>query len=278
MSESATEAAALPRAGLTPRQRRNFGIGIQYAILVMIVVVAAVVLDWQRFQEVFLNTSTFKYLFPELFTVGLVNTLIYTSSGYIIGFFLGLLIAVMRLSTVRVNRWLAHGYIELFRGLPALLVFMLLGYGLPVVLGPERQLPLPPYGTVAVALGLVSAAYMAETFRAGIQAVPKGQIEAARSLGMSGTRAMVTVVLPQAIRIVIPPLTNELVMLFKDSSLVFAIGLTASTAELAKIGNDLATDHANSTPIVLAGLTYLVITLPLGFLVRRLEARQAKGR
>ncbi|GLZ78717.1 amino acid ABC transporter permease [Actinorhabdospora filicis] len=278
MSDSATEAGSLPRTGLTPRQRRNFGVGVQYAILVLIVVVAAVALDWQRFQEVFFNPSTFKFLFPDLITIGLVNTMIYTCSGYVIGFFLGLLIAVMRLSAVRLNRWFAHGYIELFRGLPALLVFMLLGYGLPVVLGPDRQLPFPPYGTVAIALGLVSAAYMAETFRAGIQAVPKGQVEAARSLGMSATRAMVTVVLPQAIRIVIPPLTNELIMLFKDSSLVFAVGLTAGTAELAKIGNDLATEHANSTPIVLAGLSYLVITLPLGFLVRRLEARQAKAR
>lgn len=265
------------RTGLTPRQRRNFGVGGQYVALVAVVVIAIAVVDWSRIQDNFFNPDMLGKVWPELFTIGLVNTVIYTVSGYALGFFLGLLIAVMRLSSLRLNRLLAHGYIEIFRGVPALLVFLILAFGLPIAM-PDRELPFPPYGTVALALGLVSAAYMAETFRAGIQAVPKGQIEAARSLGMSAPRAMVTIVLPQAIRIVIPPLTNELILLFKDSSLVFAIGITAGTADLSKIGNDLATEHSNSTPFVLAGLTYLLITVPLGYVVRRLEARQAKAR
>lgn len=265
------------RTGFTPRQRRNVGLSGQYAVLALVAIVAITVVDWGRIQTNFFNADMIGEVWPELFTVGLVNTVIYTISGYFLGFFLGLLIAVMRLSSLRLNRALAHGYIEIFRGVPALLVFLILAFGLPIAM-PGRELPFPPFGTVALALGLVSAAYMAETFRAGIQAVPRGQVEAARSLGMSSTRAMVTIVLPQAIRIVIPPLTNELILLFKDSSLVFAIGITAGTADLSKIGNDLATEHSNSTPFVLAGLTYLLITIPLGYVVRRLEARQAKAR
>jgi len=125
---------------------------------------------------------------------------------------------------------------------------------------------------------MVSAAYMSETIRAGIQAVPKGQIEAARSLGMPSGMATRKIVLPQAFRIVTPPLTNELVLLTKDSSLVYVLGLTASTFDLTKYGRDLTNTNANITPLVVAGLSYLVITLPLTFLVRKMEARQARSK
>jgi polar amino acid transport system permease protein len=124
----------------------------------------------------------------------------------------------------------------------------------------------------------VAAAYMAESIRAGIQAVPKGQMEAARSLGMSHTRAMISIIIPQALRIVVPPLTNELVLLFKDSSLVFVIGVSATQVELTRMGESVSTEQADATPIVVAGLAYLIITIPLGYVVRRLEARQAKAR
>jgi polar amino acid transport system permease protein len=150
------------------------------------------------------------------------------------------------------------------------------GYGIPIAL--DTELPGGILGTITVALGLVAAAYMAETFRAGIQAVPKGQMEAARSLGMSHARATVSIVIPQAFRIILPPLTNELVMLTKDSSLVYLLGLTLSTRELAKFGRDSLNQYVSMTPILIAGLAYLIITVPLGYLVRRLEAQQAKAR
>jgi ABC-type arginine transport system permease subunit len=133
-------------------------------------------------------------------------------------------------------------------------------------------------GTITVALGLVAAAYIAETIRAGIQAVPKGQMEAARSLGMSNARAMISIVIPQAFRIVLPPLTNELILLTKDSSLVYLLGVTLQTRELAKFGRDALNQYVSMTPILVAGLCYLIITVPLGYLVRRLEARQARAR
>jgi polar amino acid transport system permease protein len=99
-------------------------------------------------------------------------------------------------------------------------------------------------------------------------------MEAARTLGMSHGRAMRSIVVPQALRIVIPPLTNELVLLFKDSSLVLFLGITLQQRELSKLANDAASQQGNSTPIVIAALCYLAITIPLSYAARRLEARQ----
>jgi polar amino acid transport system permease protein len=119
---------------------------------------------------------------------------------------------------------------------------------------------------------------MAETIRAGIQAVPKGQAEAARSLGMSHGRAMRSIVIPQAFRIIVPPLTNEVILLTKDSSLVAILGVTAGTKELTKFGRDALNQLVNPTPLVIAGLCYLLITVPLSLVVRRLEARNNRAR
>jgi polar amino acid transport system permease protein len=262
---------------LSPRQRRRIVRGIQYAIFLGVIVLVALVVDWGDIKEYFLDVDVAKKMLPELFTVALKNTIIYTVSAYVIGFVFGLVIALMRLSSAAPYRWVALVYVEIFRGLPALLVLLIIGFGLPIAFQ-GMDIPGDVYGKVALGLGLVAAAYMAETFRAGIQAVPKGQLEAARSLGMSRPRAMLSIVIPQALRIIIPPLTNELVMLFKDSSLVSALGVTAATVELTKLGSDAAINSADSTPFIVAGVTYLLVTVPLGIVVRRLEARQSRGR
>jgi polar amino acid transport system permease protein len=178
-------------------------------------------------------------------------------------------LALMKLSSVGPYRWIATIYIEFFRGVPALLVFIALAYGVPLAFGLQFDI----YSTVMLALGIVGAAYMAETIRAGIQAVPKGQVEAARSLGMSQGRAMITVVIPQAFRIILPPLTNELILLTKDSSLIYIIGLARESYELTKFGRETLSRSPSLTPILLVGLCYLVITLPLGYLSRYLEGR-----
>ncbi|GAA4589081.1 amino acid ABC transporter permease [Planotetraspora phitsanulokensis] len=270
------QAAASPQRRLSPRQRQRISRGIQYGVLLVIVVVLALLADWPAIKESFLSSKVAGEGLPQLFTVALKNTVIYTISGFIGGFAVGLLLALMRQSSVAPYRWIAAGYVEIFRGLPALLIFLMIG-SLPLAF-PGFQIPGEVYGQAALGLGVVSAAYMAETFRAGLQAVPKGQMEAARSLGMPHMRAMVSIVIPQAIRIVIPPLTNELVLLFKDSSLVLFLGVTATQVELAKFGNDQASTYANPTPILVSGLTYLLITIPLGYAARRLEARQGASR
>ncbi|MER7112387.1 amino acid ABC transporter permease [Streptomyces sp. NPDC000229] len=262
---------------LTRRQRRRISQGVQYAVFVAVVVLIAVLADWDRLQNQFAQADLAERLFPEIITTALRNTVVYTVSGFAFGLVLGLIVALMRLSSVAPYRWAASIYIEIFRGLPALLIFIFVGVAVPLAF-PSTEIPGGTYGKVALGLGLVAAAYMAETIRAGIQAVPKGQMEAARSLGFSHARAMVSVILPQAYRIIIPPLTNELVLLFKDSSLVLFLGVTLEERELTKFGRDLASQTANSTPILVAGLCYLLVTIPLSFVVRRLEARAARAK
>ncbi|MGA4862525.1 amino acid ABC transporter permease [Streptomyces lavendulocolor] len=262
---------------LTRRQRRRISQGVQYAVFVAVVVVIALLADWDRLQNQFAQADLAERLFPDIIAIALRNTVVYTLSGFAFGLVLGLVIALMRLSSVAPYRWAASVYIEIFRGLPALLIFIFVGVAVPLAF-PGTEIPGGTYGKVALGLGLVAAAYMAETIRAGIQAVPRGQMEAARSLGFSHARAMVSVILPQAYRIIIPPLTNELVLLFKDSSLVLFLGVTLDERELTKFGRDLASQTANSTPILVAGLCYLLVTIPLSFVVRRLEARTARAK
>ncbi|MET3985293.1 amino acid ABC transporter permease [Streptomyces sp. PvR034] len=261
---------------LSRRQRRRLSQGVQYALFVAVLALIASYADWSRLRNQFAQKDLALRLFPEIITTALRNTVVYTLSGFLLGLVLGLVIAMMRLSSVAPYRWVASVYIELFRGLPALLIFIFVGVAVPLAF-PGTEIPGGTYGKVALGLGLVAAAYMAETIRAGIQAVPKGQMEAARSLGFSHGRAMVSVIIPQAFRIVIPPLTNELVLLFKDSSLVLFLGVTLQERELTKFGRDLASQTANSTPILVAGLCYLLVTVPLSFVVRRLEARADKA-
>ncbi|MFI1620667.1 amino acid ABC transporter permease [Streptomyces lydicus] len=259
---------------LSRRRRARIIRGVQYGVLVVAVVLLALVADWHQLRTAFFDVEVAKALFPDIITTALLNTILYTLLGFGFGLALGLVLALMRLSSVPPYRWIAITYIEFFRGIPALLVFIALGFGVPLAF----EVALDMNVTVMLSLGLVGAAYMAETIRAGIQAVPKGQTEAARSLGMSQGRAMVSIIIPQAFRIVLPPLTNELILLTKDSSLVYLLGLALNQFELANFGRDALNEHKSLTPILIAGLLYLVITLPLGQLVRRLEARTAKAR
>ncbi|HEV7824231.1 MAG TPA: amino acid ABC transporter permease [Mycobacteriales bacterium] len=259
------------------RTRQRLILWVQYGIFVGVVAFLALTADWTTLRESFLRLDIARDMFPEVITVALRNTVLYTLVAFAFGLVVGLVLALMRLSRVGPYRWAATAYIELFRGLPALLVLFAVGYGIPTAF-PDRVIPGGIYGSIALGLGVTAAAYMAETIRAGIQAVPRGQLEAARTLGMSHARAMRTIVLPQAFRIVIPPLTNEIILLTKDSSLVFVLGVTAGTVELTKFGSDILNTRVNTTPLLVAGLCYLIITLPLSQLVRRLEIRYAKAR
>ncbi|MFI9650215.1 amino acid ABC transporter permease [Streptomyces sp. NPDC052040] len=271
-STDTTGSAASRRKGLSRRRRRMISRGAQYAVFAAAVIALAVSADWGRLKNQFAQADIARQMFPDVITLALRNTVLYTLSGFVVGLVLGMVVALMRLSPVGPYRWVAGVYIEIFRGLPALLIFIFVGVAVPLAF-PGTEIIGGTYGKVALALGLVSAAYMAETIRAGIQAVPKGQLEAARSLGFSPARAMVSIIVPQAFRIILPPLTNELVLLFKDSSLVLFLGVTLEERELSKFGRDLASQTANSTPILVAGLCYLLVTIPLGLVVRRMEAK-----
>lgn len=261
---------------MTPRQRRELRRRILYVVLVVAVIAIGFVIDWAQLQETFFNPQLAADMFPDVVTIAVKNTVVYTLLSFVFGLLLGLLLALMKMSTIGPYRWIANVYIELFRGLPALVTLILVGFALPIALG--VNIPGGTLGKATVGLGLVAAAYMAETIRAGIQAVPKGQMEAARSLGMSTGRAMASIIIPQAFRIIIPPLTNELVLLIKDTSLVFVLGSTPVSKELTKFGRDLLLNRANGTPLTVIALLYLAITLPLTRLVAQLEKRQNRAR
>lgn len=255
---------------LTKRQRARALRYSVYGASVAVVVWVAWVVDWSRLSNALFRWDLIVEQFPDIITRAARNTLIFTVFGFAGGLSLGLLFALMRLSTVRPYRWFAAVYIEVFRGIPLLVTLLLLGFGIPIATGWRWP---NTFVQGIVPLALVSGAYMAETIRAGIEAVPRGQMEAARSLGMSYPRAMATIIIPQALRIIVPPLTNELVLLLKDTSLISVLGVTDATKDLARFGRDGVNTSANATPLITAGLVYLVMTLPLTQLVAWMERR-----
>lgn len=230
-----------------------------------------------RLLDEFFDTDVWADMFPGIVTEAMKNTVVFTLISFSVGLVLALFLALMRISRTRWLRWPAAFFVDLFRGLPALLVIVFIGFGIPIAF-PGLEYPFPKYTPGCLALSLVAGAYISETIRAGIEAVPRGQMEAARSLGMPYRVAMRKVVLPQAFRIIIPPLTNELVLLFKDTALLAVLGTLAGGKEITKFTRDLVNQTANSSPLVLGGIAYLVITIPLIRLVAMLERRSTANR
>ena len=258
------------------RQRQRLTRGSLYAVFVGLVALGAALADWDAIARNFLQLDIAAGMFPQVFTIAAKNTLLYTFIAFGGGLAFGLLLALMKMSPVAPYRWLATAYIEVFRGLPALLTIFFFVFSYPIAFG--EPLPGGTIGAGVLGLVVVAAAYMAETIRAGIEAVPKGQREAARSLGMSELWSMTSIIIPQAFRIIIPPLTNEFVLLIKDTSLLFVAGTQPIQEELTKFGRDQLFTTSNSTPIVVVGLAYLAITVPLTRLVAVLERRNRAAR
>lgn len=260
---------------MTRRRRAQLTRSTVYAVSVALVVGVAFFVDWARLQDKMFRPDLVREQFPEIVLQAARNTLIFTFFGFSGGMVLGLGLALMRISPIGPYRWFAAIYIDVIRGLPALLVLIFIAFGLPIALG--VRIPFT-YGRGSLALAIVASAYIAETIRAGIEAVPKGQMEAARSLGMSYPRAMATIVIPQAFRIIIPPMTNELVLLLKDTALISVIGVTAATKELTRFGREGVVSNANATPLIVAGVMYLILTIPMTRLAGRLEKRAREAR
>lgn len=248
-----------------------------YALFVGVVVVVGLLADWQAIKSNYFDADVWRELFPEIITTAARHTVLYTVYSFVLAFALAIVLALMKLAPVAPYRWLATGYIEFFRGLPALVVIFGVGLTIPLAFSGWR----PPGGNAGagvLALTLVYGAYMAETIRAGILAVPKGQYEAARSLGMSSYRTMVSITLPQALKIVIPPLTNEFVALLKDTSLIQVLGFAAAERELTSFASDNIVAYANASPLMAVAVLYLIITLPLTRLVAWMERRGQRAR
>jgi polar amino acid transport system permease protein len=173
-------------------------------------------------------------------------------------------------------RFLTIAYIDVFRGIPLLMIILLISGSLPVLPLPEaikipRWFGQPdPFWYGVMALTITYGAYMAEVYRAGIEGVPSGQMEAARSLGMSHGQAMRNVIVPQAVRRVIAPLLNDFIALMKDTTLVSVIALN----EVVLVGRDIQSSTFNSSALTLGAILFLIVTLPLARVVDRLIARE----
>jgi len=181
----------------------------------------------------------------------------------------GLVLALLRLSRFRPLRYLSGAYIDFFRGLPLLMLLVFVYYALPHV-----GVRLSPLVSRVLSLTLCYGAYSAEIFRAGIQAIHKGQLEAARSLGMTHAQAMRYVVLPQAVKLVIPPLTNEFIAMIKDTSLLSVIAV----GELLFRAKEKMGVVANPTPLTVAAIIYVAFTIPLIRVAARLETKRRRPR
>lgn len=229
-----------------------------------------------QLKDAFLNWDLYRQAIPDLLKTGLPNTLILTVSAAVIGLVLGMLLAVAGISRHRWLRWPARVYTDIFRGLPEVVIILLIGLGVgPVVGGLTGN---NPYPLGIAALGLMAAAYVGEIFRSGIQSVEPGQLEASRALGFSYTSAMRLVVVPQGVRRVLPALMNQFISLLKASSLVYFLGLVANQRELFQVGRDLNAQTGNLSPLVAAGLFYLLLTVPLTHLVNYIDNRLRRGR
>ncbi|MDQ0736156.1 amino acid ABC transporter permease [Arthrobacter agilis] len=231
----------------------------------------------EQLGKTFFDWEAMVAVLPDLLTVGLPNTLMLALASGIIGTIVGMILAIMGISRNRVLRWIARIYTDIFRGLPAVVIILLIGLGLGPIL---RQLTgsTSPYPLGILALSLIASAYIGEIFRSGIQSVEKGQLEASRALGFSYSASMQLVVVPQGVRRVLPALVNQFISLIKESSLVYFIGLVASERELFRVGNDAASNTGNLSPLIAAGLFYLCLTIPLTHLVNFIDNRLRVGK
>jgi polar amino acid transport system substrate-binding protein len=229
-----------------------------------------------QLRESFLDWNMYRQAIPALFNTGLPNTLILTVSAGIIGLVLGMTLAVAGLSQQRWLRWPARIYTDIFRGLPEVVIILIIGLGVgPIVGGLTNN---NPYPLGIAALGLMAAAYVGEILRSGIQSVDPGQLEASRALGFSYSAAMRLVVVPQGIRRVLPALVNQFIALLKASALVYFLGLIAKQRDLFQVGRDLNAQTGNLSPLVAAGIFYLILTVPLTHLVNYIDTRLRHGR
>lgn len=209
---------------------------------------------WQKYWHLFLLE-------------GLKNTLILTAISVAMGTVLGALIALMRMSKSRILRFLSSLYIEVIRGTPILLQLYIFYFVLPNLV---PFLKLSQFMWVSIALCVNSAAYVSEVIRSGIQAVDKGQTEAARSLGLSESQTMLKIILPQAVRNILPALGNEFIMMLKETSLASTFFLY----DLMTVCNVVkGAEYLTIEPMTIVAIIYLCMTYPLSKVVEHFEKR-----
>ena len=218
-----------------------------------------------KFLHMFLDPTIAVTSFPVVFW-GFLMAIAIVAVAFPLAIPFGLLFALMRMSKFRVLRAIGGVYVNVVRGTPLFLQIYIAFFGLPLA---GIQIPSFPLGVIVLAMN--SCAYMCEIFRAGIQSIPKGQFEAARSLGMNGAQTMIFIIIPQTVRRVIPTLTSEFILLYKDTSMLAAVGVM----EVVMYAKTIVAATGSITPYIVAACFYLVITLPLAKVVGNFEAKLA---
>ena len=228
--------------------------------------------DVEKFALNFANCDQVSHQISAFLT-GAKNTILLAAGGEFFGIMLGLVLVILAVSRRAVVRAPARVYINFIRGTPLVWQLSFIGLAVPLAL----NYPIAAYTAALIAFSLNTGAYSAEVFRAGIQSTERGQMEAARGLGMSHLQAMRYAILPQAIRRVIPPLMNEFVVLIKDTSLVIVLGLTEGQRDLMSVAKVGFGDTFNATFYVATAIGYLCVSLPLIRLVNVVERRLRSG-
>lgn len=211
-----------------------------------------------------------------VFIQGAKTTIIISLVSLVIGFVLGLLICLMKMSKIKILKWPASAYVQILRGTPLFVQIFIIYFGLPQLgiqfpdIGPFSS----DFVSGAFALSINSSAYIAEIFRSGIQAVDKGQMEASRSLGLGYVDAMRYVIVPQAVKNVLPALANEFITLVKESSIISVIGVQELMFKAGIVRTSL---YRPFEPYIMAAIMYLVMTTILSLLVGLLEKKLAQS-
>jgi polar amino acid transport system substrate-binding protein len=220
-----------------------------------------------RFLSTFLRPQLIVSSIPSLF-FGWLRALGLVLIGFPLAIPIGLCFSFLKISRSRIAHFFAAIYVNVIRGTPLFLQIYIAFFGLPLM-GVQAN----NYVLGVIVLAINSSAYLCEIFRAGIQSIPKGQFEAAASLGMTRSQTMFFVIIPQTVRRVIPTMTSEFILLYKDSSLLSAVGVM----ELMMFAKSITANTGNITPYIVAAAYYLVVTLPLIRLVNKIEAKIARG-
>ncbi|HHZ72772.1 MAG TPA: amino acid ABC transporter permease [Gammaproteobacteria bacterium] len=208
-------------------------------------------------------------VFPFLIKASVV-TLQVTAGSLALALVLGIFVAVARISSFKLLSYPALIYTDVMRGTPALVQLFIIYFGLS-----DLGLEFDPISAAIIGLGLNGAAYVGEIYRAGIVAIHRGQIEAALSLGMTPVRAMRYIILPQAVRIVLPPLTNYAILLVKDTAIISTIAAPEVMFEARRIVQATFMHSVSGQIYLMAALIYLAITLPMSYVAKRLEMAKA---
>lgn len=193
--------------------------------------------------------------YRSYFLTGLQYTLLLAAIGVFCGFILGMIVALIRMSSWRIVRFIGHAWVEFLRGTPMLVQLFIIHYGFPTI-----GISFSPIESGAITLSINSSAYLAEIFRAGIQGVDRGQGEAARSLGMTRGMALRFIIIPQAVKTVLPAIGNEFVTIIKESSIVSIIGITELIFQSGAI---VGITYDGMTPYLIVAVMYFILTFTL---------------